>query len=250
MKNLLTKDSDKIIPLVLHKITDNSNIKNWEDVSQENFNWILKTILEKWINQDNSNDFTGFLTFDDGNLSDYEFVFPSLLEKNISGMFFLLVNKIGTKGYLNWDQIREMKKNGMSFGSHGYSHQFMTTLDKDEVFKEFEISKKILEDNIGENIDSFSYPYGDCSKKLHEIGFSADYKFLYTSNHGIAKKNSRIIPRNNIHSRMSRRDISKIITPNKSLIYKWKSEDIIKSIFKNTIGTEKYTKLRNLIFHD
>ena len=36
------------------------------------------------------------------------------------------------------------------------------------------------------------------SKKLHEIGFSADYKFLYTSNHGIAKKNSTIIPRNNI----------------------------------------------------
>ena len=184
----------------------------------------VKNNIRKWINQDNSNDFTGFLTFDDGNLSDYELFFFSFRKKYFRHVFFL-VNKIGTKGYLNWDQIREMKKNGMSIGSHGYSHQLMTTLDKDEVFKEFEISKKILEDNIGENIDSFSYPYGDCSKKLHEIGFSADYKFLYTSNHGIAKKNSTIIPRNNIHSRMSRSDISKIITPNKSLIYKWKSED-------------------------
>ena len=72
-------------------------------------------------------------------------------------------------------------------------------------------SKLILEDAIGSSVKYFSYPYGDYSEKNHIFGLSAGYDFLFTSNHGIAKKNSKILPRNNIHSGLDRKKILKIM---------------------------------------
>jgi len=250
---LLSQNSKNNISLVLHKVVQESNKTEWEDISISSLKWILNEADSKWRNTNLNNQITansGFLTFDDGNNSDYEIVFPLLLERNMKAVFFVVIDKIGKKGFLSWDQIKEMQKYGMIFGSHSYSHKSITSLSDDMALNEFKNSKNVLEDNLSCEIDSFSYPFGNCSKKSHRIGFSTGYKYLYTSKHGTANKNLKVIPRNNIHSGMSKKNISNIMCPSKKLLFRWKFEDITKEVFKNTLGTANYTRIRNKIFYD
>jgi peptidoglycan/xylan/chitin deacetylase (PgdA/CDA1 family) len=63
------------------------------------------------------------------------------------------------KECLTWNQVRLLHNEGISFGSHTVTHPQLRALSKREVERELEDSKKMIEDEIGETIDSFSYPY-------------------------------------------------------------------------------------------
>jgi len=251
MENLNSENVNKTNFLVLHKIVSDSDLTQWEDVSKNYFIEILNEIesISSISGNDKSNNIKNVgLTFDDGNSSDYEIVFPMLNQRKINAIFFLIVNQIGNKGYLNWSQVKEMHKFGMTFGSHGFSHKAMSNLSDNDIKNEFIKSKSTLEDALGSSIKYFSYPFGDCSKDTHSIGLSSGYDFLFTSNHGVAKKNTKIIPRNNIHSGLDIKNILKIMHPDLSLQLKWKIEDKSKRIVKSTIGIDKYKKIRNKFF--
>ena len=138
----------------------------------------------------------------------------------------------------------------MNFGSHSLSHRALTSLSDREVFDEFVVSKQILEDRIGREITSFSYPYGSCTEKLHSACFSAGYKYCYTSSHGIITKDSFILPRNSINSSMKSEDILAILKPSVRTRLLWQIEDSIKNILKHVVGVERYTKIRDKIIND
>ena len=233
MEILAIEKSNKINFLVLHKIVNDTSFNQWEDVSKNCFIEILNEIEQPsriYGNHKSNNINEVLLTFDDGNSSDYEIVFQMLDERKINAIFFLIVDRVGNKGYVNWSQVKEMHKYGMIFGSHGLNHKAMDKLSDKDALNEFVKSKSILEDNLGSAINCFSYPYGDCSKESHANGLSAGYEFLFTSNHGTANKNSNILPRNSIHSGMNLKKISKIMNPGFSLQLRWKIEDKLKKI--------------------
>ncbi len=48
---------------------------------------------------------------------------------------------------VNWDEVREMSLNGLSFGSHSCSHRILTTISADEVSEELRRSKEVLLDS-------------------------------------------------------------------------------------------------------
>jgi peptidoglycan/xylan/chitin deacetylase (PgdA/CDA1 family) len=62
--------------------------------------------------------------------------------------------------YLNWDQIKLMKRDGIDFGNHGASHTPLSALPPDEQLEEITKSKKVIEQKIKRNFFPFSYPYG------------------------------------------------------------------------------------------
>lgn len=78
--------------------------------------------------------------------------------------------------YMNFDEMKEMLSQGMSFGGHTHSHPMLSKLSKEEQAKEISDSKEILESGLGTTIDFFSYPYGNYNettiKVLSEQGFS------------------------------------------------------------------------------
>ena len=239
--------SGGILPIVLHKVVIEKK-SEWEDVHLSTFCKMLEYIGDRWIIPqmgDTRNNSGWVLTFDDGNLSDYELVFPLLLEKEIKATFFLIANKIGTNGYLNWSQVKEMHRNGMCIASHSLSHRKMTMLSKKEAIRELIDSKKILEDFISAPVLSFSYPYGECNAETHQLGIDAGYNFLFTSRHGVLKKLSNIFPRNSINSTMSWLDVVNVISPSVKTKLKCHLEDLAKDSIKNIIGQENYIQLRN-----
>jgi len=72
-----------------------------------------------------------------------------------------LSNKIFQNYYLTVDQIREMQKEGISFGSHTMSHPDLGQIPKDEVEREIIQSKMRLEKITEKQCEFFAYPFGE-----------------------------------------------------------------------------------------
>ncbi|WP_394828729.1 polysaccharide deacetylase family protein [Pendulispora albinea] len=61
---------------------------------------------------------------------------------------------------MNWDQIRLLRKAGMSVQSHTRNHRVLYTLSEAGLRNELEGSKRDLEDVLGERIGAVAYPVG------------------------------------------------------------------------------------------
>lgn len=72
------------------------------------------------------------------------------------------------KYMLSWDEVKEMRKGGMSFGAHTITHCNLPHCTYDYAKEEIEGSKVILEENIGKPINLFSYPNGTIQIHFNE----------------------------------------------------------------------------------
>ena len=237
---------------IFHRITDGAP-DNWADVNK----FFFKAFIDDALNQNNS--FASInqwyekgegnlcLTFDDGNLSDFGNVFPVLGDRGIKASFFIVPDFVGKKGFMNWSHIIELHKYGMEIGSHSLSHKFMTTLRNDDLHNEIAKSKKVIEDKIGSPINSFAYPYGDCSNKTHNIIKKLGYKNICTSKPGL-NNSSRIIKRNSIHSQHKEKDIYHLLNPAYHRILLSSTKYYLRSALKKSLGMKNYLILKDAIY--
>jgi len=121
------------------------------------------------------------ITFDDGDITNYRHAYPVLQLLGLKAYFFILAGRVGTEGYMRWEQIRELKNSGMIIGSHAMTHRILTELSDADLDYELRESKKILEDNLGCPIDFFSVPRGFYNKKVIKKAKEAGYKAVFTS---------------------------------------------------------------------
>jgi peptidoglycan/xylan/chitin deacetylase (PgdA/CDA1 family) len=64
------------------------------------------------------------------------------------------------RGFLSWDEAREMLRGGMAFGSHTHSHEILSTLTAAEQYQELVRSQTVLKAELGVPIDVLAYPVG------------------------------------------------------------------------------------------
>lgn len=124
------------------------------------------------------------ITFDDGWKDNYTIAFPLLKKYGFKATFFLITEKIGTPGYMNIDEIREMQHARMRFGSHTLTHPRLALVTGKEAWNEIYYSKVFLERLLGEEVDTFSYPYGDYDRKIEDMVRRAGYVFACSSEFG------------------------------------------------------------------
>ncbi|NUM25834.1 MAG: polysaccharide deacetylase family protein [Candidatus Buchananbacteria bacterium] len=118
------------------------------------------------------------ISFDDGVISQYENAFPLLKEFNFNATFFIFANPVGkSKNYMSWEQLAELRDQGMEIGSHGWYHQYLTRINADELNRELIQSKQTLETNLKIKVDAIAYPFGDINEavtgKIKEAGYLA-----------------------------------------------------------------------------
>jgi peptidoglycan/xylan/chitin deacetylase (PgdA/CDA1 family) len=76
---------------------------------------------------------------------------------------------------LTWEEVLEMNKEGIDFGSHGCSHRIMPGLSDTEIKRELTESKNIIEKKLGEEVDLFAYPNGDYNSHIKDLVKSCGY---------------------------------------------------------------------------
>ena len=111
------------------------------------------------------------LTFDDGYIDGYTTAYPTLKAHGFSGMFYIITGKVGWRGQMNWDQLREMLSNGMQMGSHTVHHVEMGHIYRASVNladQELQLSQNQMQDHLGISIQHFCYPNGDPFKGHNE----------------------------------------------------------------------------------
>ena len=124
------------------------------------------------------------ITFDDGYEDNYAQAFPVLKQYHFPAIIFIVTDVVGKPGFLTWEQIREMEKSGISFGSHTRLHTYLPSLDKAEQRNQIQVSREILEQQLGHPIEYFAYPSGGFNESIITILKEAGYKAACTTNRG------------------------------------------------------------------
>lgn len=85
---------------------------------------------------------------------------------------------------MNWDEVREMQRSGMSFGSHTVTHPILSTLSMARVEDEITKSKAAIEQELRVPIKTFAYPNGrrgDFTEQTKELLRQTGYTCAVTT---------------------------------------------------------------------
>jgi peptidoglycan/xylan/chitin deacetylase (PgdA/CDA1 family) len=89
------------------------------------------------------------------------------------------------KPLLTWEQIGELRKLGVRFGSHSLTHTDLTKLDDAGLEREVKESKRILEEQLGQEVEGFAYPFGFFDERVISAVKAAGYKWAVTTSDSI-----------------------------------------------------------------
>jgi peptidoglycan/xylan/chitin deacetylase (PgdA/CDA1 family) len=64
------------------------------------------------------------------------------------------------RAMLSWKEVREMSKNGISFGGHTVSHPALSKIPLQEARREIIESKETIEEHIQKPVQTFAFPFG------------------------------------------------------------------------------------------
>jgi peptidoglycan-N-acetylglucosamine deacetylase len=102
------------------------------------------------------------LSYDDGRTEDRQLV--KLMNKySLIGTFHLNSNKLGTNGYLNREEIKQLFA-GHEVSVHSANHPNLNTLTKIDVVYEVVEDRKELERLMGYPVRGMAYPFGNNNK--------------------------------------------------------------------------------------
>lgn len=122
------------------------------------------------------------LTFDDGWRESVEVAGPILDKHQGNAMLFITTDFIGRRHFLTPSEIRALPTKLFRVGSHARTHRMLNRLSDPEIFAELKDSKRILEDAVGQCVDSLSIPNGAVDDRVRRIASEVGYQFLFTSN--------------------------------------------------------------------
>ena len=132
------------------------------------------------------------LTFDDGYENFYEYAYPVLARYGFPAMVYLISGLIGkdaewfagdgraTPVLMDADRIRQLRRAGIDFGSHGVSHIKLAQTEPARMREDIFRSKAELEALLGEEVRHFCYPYGSHNDSVVETAREAGYASAVT----------------------------------------------------------------------
>ncbi len=170
--------------------------KHMNIISEKKYNFLNPKEFEEKFSQKKTDKLI-LLTIDDGFSSFYESAWPYLKKNEIPFILFISTEAIGKKGYMNWNEIKEIEKESFAFiGNHSHSHEYLLDVSFEDFKKDILQSKKIFENNLGYNPIFFSYPFGEFS--FEQSSFIEKYfKYAFGQHSGVIdlNKNAYELPR-------------------------------------------------------
>ena len=194
--NLNNLDTNKgIISLMYHRFNENkypsTNIRNeiftehLKEINKLGIEFISFNKFEKIIKENIDKNYL-LLTIDDGFESFYLNAWPILKSKKIPFILFISTREVGKYGYMNWEQIKEIKNSGLAtIGNHSHSHDYLIDWDNDKIKLDLKESIRIFKKELGYSPEIFSYPFGEYSTSLKKIVSDLNFKFAFGQHSGV-----------------------------------------------------------------
>ena len=121
------------------------------------------------------------ITFDDGCETDLLAAAPILRQAGFNTTFFITTGRLGTPGFLDPAQLKDLCAQGFEIGCHSMTHPYLTDVDESGLRYEIADAKTQLEQIIGQSVDPFSCPGGRCDERVMTVARSAGYRTVSTS---------------------------------------------------------------------
>ena len=129
------------------------------------------------------------LTIDDAFESFYLEAWPFLKKNKIPFILFVSTEPIGNKGYMTWDQIKEIEKESFTFiGHHSHSHEYLIDETEEDFINDITTANKKFLNNLGYIPNLFSYPFGEYSEFMRKY-ISKNFDFAFGQHSGIIDLN-------------------------------------------------------------
>ena len=175
------------------------------------------------------------ITIDDAFESFYTNAWPYLEKNKIPFILFVSTEPVGKKGYMTWEQIKEIESKDFAFiGHHSHTHEYLIDVSNDEFILDIEMANQIFLKELGYIPSLFSYPFGEYSKFMKDY-ISKNFKFAFGQHSGVIdlNKDKFELPRFPINEKYGELKIFKSIINYYPLEYK-KILPEEKQLFKNT----------------
>jgi len=125
---------------------------------------------------------TVVLTFDDGFRNFYTEAFPVLSQYGFRATVFLVSDYAGKHNdwpgnppqlprseLLSWEEIRELHRYNIEFGSHTSSHADLKHVNKERAQFEITDSKRVIANKLGTEPSTFAYPFGRSNARVRRM---------------------------------------------------------------------------------
>ena len=125
------------------------------------------------------------ITIDDAFQSFYLKAWPYLKENKIPFILFVSTEPVGRRGYMTWDQIREVESKEFAFiGHHSHTHNYLIDETNDQFILDIEKANGIFVKELGYIPSLFSYPFGEYSKFMRDY-ISKNFEFAFGQHSGV-----------------------------------------------------------------
>jgi peptidoglycan/xylan/chitin deacetylase (PgdA/CDA1 family) len=120
------------------------------------------------------------LTFDDGWAGTLYLAAPILRAANAEATVFVTTDLIDKPWFLTRSELANLPKE-LQVGSHTKTHCFLNELPSDQIREELRVSKQVLEEITGHEIDTISIPNGAVDRRVTQIATEVGYRLVFTS---------------------------------------------------------------------
>lgn len=190
------------IILMYHSITAGQSKDLWT-ITQKDFieqlNWLkrnsysvffVEDLLEKEFDLPKK---SCAITFDDGFLDNLTLAAPALKQFEYPFTVYVSLGLSGRDGFMSREQVRELSCDpACRIGGHGFDHVSLDSVTEEKLINELLESKSQLEELIGKNVGSMSFPNGKYSLRAVELVEEFGYSHATTSHFGAISSSSNV----------------------------------------------------------
>ena len=159
--------------------------------------WVERRFFEAMLD-DIQGRSDALVTFDDGNISDFETALPALQARGMKAHFYIVSDLIGQRGFLSQGEVRALHGAGMTIGNHGKLHRSWRGLTERELEAELVEAKDRLENIISDKVIFAACPNGSYDRRVLKHLRACGYERVYNSDRGWARQGSWLQARNSL----------------------------------------------------
>ncbi|SHK15615.1 Polysaccharide deacetylase [Hathewaya proteolytica DSM 3090] len=134
------------------------------------------------------------ITFDDGYYDNYTDAYRILKKHKMRGTFFVVGSYVNESSmYMNEDNLKELRDNGMAIENHTFDHKRLYFKNKENQKKSIKDNMDFLKEKIQVESKYVCYPVGRYNKSTIEVGKELGTKAAVTTKQGIASLKNGIL---------------------------------------------------------